>query len=183
MDGPSKLHSAKSLKALHFVMRVLKNGNRNKKSLAYTSLVRPILQYGSACWDPRREGQINATDRVLKKAAQFTDHTKDSDWETLAQRRTTASLCPLFKAYSCEGAWKAIRDRLRRPYYLSRADHVRKIRDRKQRSDNGKYSFLNRSIKNWNELPPEALGTFPCKPKIFRNRVRKVIINGVKSKE
>jgi len=88
----------KAWKALHFVMRVLKKGNRNKKSLACTSLVRPILEYGSACWDPCREGQINALGRVQKKAAQFTNHTKDSDWETLAQRRTIARLCALFKA-------------------------------------------------------------------------------------
>jgi len=29
-------------------MRVLKKGNRNTKSLAYISLVRPGLEYGSA---------------------------------------------------------------------------------------------------------------------------------------
>jgi len=160
-------------------MRVLKKGNRNTKSLAHTSLVSPSLQYGSACWDPCR-GQINASDRVQTKAVQFTNRTKDSDWETLAQRRTTARLSALCKAYSGERAWKAIGDRLRRPYYLSRVDHVRKIRDRKQRTGIGKYSFVNRTIKNWNQLPAEALGTFPCKPKIFRKRVRKAIINGVK---
>jgi len=55
-----------------------------------------------------------------------------------------------------------------------------KIRDRKQRTDNRKHYFVNRTIKNWNHLPAEALGTFPCKPKIFRNRVRKAIINRVK---
>ena len=33
-------------KALHFTMRILKKGNSNTKSLAYTSLVRPILEYG-----------------------------------------------------------------------------------------------------------------------------------------
>jgi hypothetical protein len=33
------------------------------------------------------------------KAAQFTNHTKDSDRETLAQRRTIARLCVLFKFY------------------------------------------------------------------------------------
>jgi len=64
--------------------------------------------------------------------------------------------------------------------YLSRVDHVRKIMNRKQRTDIGKYSFVNRTIKNWNQLPAEALGTFPCKPKIFKNRVRKAIIKGVK---
>ena len=46
------------------------------------SLVRSILEYGSARWDSWKEGQINALDRVEKTPAQFTNHTKDSDWET-----------------------------------------------------------------------------------------------------
>jgi len=57
-----------------------------------------------------------ALDRVLKKDAQFTNHTKDSDWETLAQRRTITRWCELFKAFFGERAWKATRDRLWRPY-------------------------------------------------------------------
>ena len=84
------------------------------------------------------------------------------------------------KAYPGERAWKAIRGRLRRAYCLSRADHFRKIRYRKQRTAIEKYSFVNRTIKNWNQLPVEALGTVPFKPKICRRRVRKAIINGVK---
>jgi len=35
-------------------------------------------------------------------------------------------------------------------------------------------------VKNWNQLPAEALGTFLCKLKIFRKKVRKSIINGEK---
>jgi len=42
-------------------------------------------------------------------------------------------------------------------------------------TDIGKYSFVNRTFKNWNQLPAETLRTFPCKHKIFRNRVRKAI--------
>jgi hypothetical protein len=42
-----------------------------------------------------------------------------------------------------------------------------KIKDRKQRTDIAKFSFVNGTIKNWNQLPAEALGTFPCKPKIL----------------
>jgi len=53
-------------------------------------LVRPILEYGTACWVPCREGDINALDPVQMKAAQFASHKKDSDCETLAQRRTMA---------------------------------------------------------------------------------------------
>ena len=114
-----------------------------------------------------------------EEIAQFSNHTKDSDRKTLTQRRTIARFCALFKGQSGEWAWKTIRKRLRRLYYLSRVDHVPKIRD-KQRKGIGKYSFVNRTIKNRNQLPAEALATFLCKPKFFRNGVRKAIINGVK---
>jgi hypothetical protein len=42
----------KAWRALHFVMRIVKRGNKNTKSLAYTSLVRPIPEYGTAFWEP-----------------------------------------------------------------------------------------------------------------------------------
>ena len=42
--------------------------------------------------------------------------------------------------------------------------------------DIGKYSFVNRTIQHWNQLPAEVLGTLPYKPIIFKKRVRKVII-------
>jgi len=99
---------------------------------------------------------------------------KDSDWETLAQCRAIARLCALFEACRGEPAWKAIRE----AYCLSRVDHVRKIRDRKQRTGIGKYFFVNSTIKNWNQLPAETLGNFTCKPETFRNSVRKTIIDG-----
>jgi hypothetical protein len=35
---------------------------------------------------------------------------------------------------------------------LSRGDHNRKIRSRKQKTDIGKYSFVNSTIQLWNEI-------------------------------
>jgi hypothetical protein len=130
---------------------------------------------GAACWDPYREGQIYALDRVQKKAAKFAYHMSESNWETLLQRRKIAHICALFKAYSGEQAWKFIDDGLQWPNYLSRFDHDWKIRNRRQRTDIGKYSFLNRTFRLWNQLPAEILRTLPCKPCAFRKRVRKVI--------
>jgi hypothetical protein len=156
-------------------MRILKKGKRNTKRLAYMSLVGPILEYGAACWDPYREGQITALDRVQKKEAEFAHHTNSWNWETLASRRKLSRICTLFKPYSGERAWKAIGDRLQRPHYLSRVDHERKIRSRRQRADIGKYSFVNRTIQDWNQLPAEALGILPCKLKSLKKRVRKEI--------
>jgi len=106
----------KAWKALHFTMRIIKKGNSNTKSLAYMSLVRPILEYGVACWDPYREGQISALDRVQKKAVKFAHHTSSSNWEILASCRKLSRVCALFKAYSGERSWKAIGDRLQRPH-------------------------------------------------------------------
>ena len=161
-------------KALHFKMRILKEGNSNTKSLAYMSPVRPILEYGAACWDPYREGQIIALDRVQKKAAKFAHHRNSPNWETLASRRKLPCICALFKAYSGERAWKPTGDRLQRPHYLSRVDHQRKISSRRQRTDIGKYSFVNRNIQHWNQLPAEVLGILPCKQITFKKRAKKV---------
>jgi hypothetical protein len=165
----------KAWKALHFVMRILKKGNNNTKHLAYTTLVRPILEYGAVCWDPYREGQIGALNRVQRGAAKFANNADQTSWETLAERRMVSRLCALFKAYTGGMAWKAIGDRLPRPFYLSREDHNLKIRTRKQRTDIGKYSFVNRTISNWNKLPADLLATFPFKLNTFRNRVKKVV--------
>jgi len=165
----------KAWKALHFTMRILRKGNSNTKSLAYVSLVRPNLEYGAACWDPYREGKINALDRVQKKVAKFVHHKISPNWESLASRRKVSRLCALYKAYCGERAWKDKGDSFKRPHYLSRVDHVRKIRTRRQRTDIVKYSFVNRTIGDWNQLPAEVLKTLPCNPTTFRKRLRKVI--------
>jgi hypothetical protein len=98
-----------------FTMRILKKGNSNTKSLAYMSLVLPILEYWAACWDPYIEGQKSALDRVQKKRPNFDYHTNSSKWETLASRRKLFRLCALFKSHSGERAWMAIGERLKRP--------------------------------------------------------------------
>ena len=85
-------------------------------------------------------------------------------------------ICALFKSYSGERAWKAIGDRLQRPHYLSWVEHVRKIRSRRQRTDIGKYSFVNRTNEDWNQLPAEVLGALPCKQNTLKKRVKKAII-------
>jgi len=49
-------------------MHTLKKGNNSTKRLAYTALVRPMLEYGAVCWDPYREGQVSVLNRVQKRA-------------------------------------------------------------------------------------------------------------------
>ena len=160
-------------------MHNLKKGNSNAKRLAYTALVRPILEYESVCWDPHRGGQVRTLNRVQKRAAKIAKVKNELGLDTLGQRRMMARLCTLFKAYTGEPAGKAIGERLLRPCYLSRDDHNYKIRTRKERTDVGKFYFTNRTIRKWNQLPAELLAPYPCNLKLFRKRVKKVIIKMV----
>ena len=68
-------------------------------------------------------------------------------------------------------------DRLLNLCYLSREDHNQKIKTRKQGTDVGKYSFINKTIKSWNQLPAGILASFPCKLNTFRKRVKNVVIS------
>jgi len=80
----------------------------------------------------------------------------------------------LSKAYTSRRAWKAIGDGLLKPCYLSTGNHNRKIRTKKQRTYVEKYSFVNRTIKSWNQLPAGSLVSFACKLNTFRKRVLNV---------
>ena len=67
-------------------MHILKKGNNNMKRLAYTALVRPVLEYGAVCWDPYREGQVSTLNWVQRRAAKFANNINVGDgklWYTV----------------------------------------------------------------------------------------------------
>jgi hypothetical protein len=68
----------KTWKALHFIVLILKRGNNKTKHLAYTALVRPILEYRAGCWDPCREDKESALNRVQNRAAKFANNINES---------------------------------------------------------------------------------------------------------
>ena len=120
------------------------------------------------------QGRSDKCSRPVQNiAAKFVHHSRGSDWEALAQRRKIVCKCALYKAYTGEMAWKAIGDSLQTPSYLSRVDHHWKIRARKQRTDTGKYSFVNMSITDWNQLPEGAIRNSHGKTRIFKTRLGK----------
>jgi hypothetical protein len=121
-----------------------------------------------------RQGILNCARQGAKESGQFCTPQERIELGSL-DRAQLARLCALFKAYTGERAWKAVGNRLQTPCYLSRGDHGKKIRSRKQRTDIGKYSFVNRTIQLWNQLPEDALGALSCIPSSFRKGVRKVI--------
>ena len=69
------------------------------KAQAYTSLVRPVLEYGSSAWDPYRMYQKNWLEQLQRRAARFATKTYSRqegcviqvlnylNWPTLEHRR------------------------------------------------------------------------------------------------
>jgi hypothetical protein len=162
-------HKMWLLKVIHIGCSLLLRWRKNLIS-SVLAFYTPRSSHGKS-----QVGQVSALNRVQKRATKFANNINESGWETLAQRRLIARICALFKAYTEERTWKAIGNRLLKPCYLSRGDHNRKIRTRKERTEVGKYSFVNRTITSWNQLPPSLLASFPCKLNTFRKRVRNVV--------
>jgi hypothetical protein len=80
----------------------------------------------------------------------------------------------LFRAYLGYKAWVDIKRRLYMPTYYGRGDHRFKIKLRQQLTDVGKFSFLNRTIVDWNELPAAAFEGSPLNLCRFKRNLRKL---------
>ena len=105
--------SKKAYQRLGFVRRNLKGAPKRSKSTAYTSLIRPAMEYASPIWDPYLQKDISTLERVQRKAARWVkgDYTqqssvtamlKDLQWESLAARRKSAKLCMFHKIHNSE---------------------------------------------------------------------------------
>jgi len=58
-------------RVLNFVRRNIYQCTSEVKSLAYTSLIRPHLEYASAAWDPYTARDSHQLDKVQRRAARF----------------------------------------------------------------------------------------------------------------
>ena len=61
--------------------------------------------------------------RVQMKVAQFTNKTKDSDWENLAGRRTITCLCTILQSILWGMGLATYMQQVEKQYYLSRVGH------------------------------------------------------------
>ena len=102
-----KAHSTRQ-----FLQRTLSHCDRGSKSQAYTTFVRPIVEYASTVWDPHQwnKSQTNHIEAVQNKAARFvcndwrrtssvTAMRQHLEWLTLQERRAKARMCMMHKIY------------------------------------------------------------------------------------
>ena len=145
----------KANQTLGFIKRNIRVHNRDLKSTAYKTLVRPQLEYASTVWSPHTDQDIGKLESVQRRAARWVTRDyrqtssvstmlQDLNWRTLDQRRIDSRLVLLYKV-----TYDLIRNT--RP---SSRNHSYAYRQITTLRDYYKYTFFPRTIIHWNALPP-----------------------------
>ena len=152
---------------LHLISRNLRSCPRAARIVAYTTLVRPKLEYSSTVWDPHTKDDINILERVNRRAARlvFNKSWKQQDvsptallkqlgWQQLEDRRKHQRLVMLYKIANQYVAIPP--SKLVSPGRTTRG-HSRKFQTIRTTCDKVKYSYFPRTIPDWNRLPDEVV--------------------------
>jgi Reverse transcriptase (RNA-dependent DNA polymerase)/Endonuclease-reverse transcriptase len=177
-------------KHIGFVYRNLRGTSVKTKDVAYKTLIRPKLEYCSSVWDPYTLEMVNELERVQKLAArrvtgQFRSWrveeenpiagaklVNDMGWKELSVRRKTDRLCAMYSVQHGSRGWAELNSLTQKATYLGRNDHDLKLRVVGSNLDVGKYSFLNRTVRDWNGLPSDIV--MVESRKLFRKEVEKL---------
>ena len=95
--------SAKANRTIGFLRRNIHSCPKEVKAAAYTTLVRPSIEYASSVWDPYTRNNIHQLEAIQRRAARFvynnfydrepgvvTSMISRLQWESLEQRRAKA---------------------------------------------------------------------------------------------
>ena len=147
-----------------FLRRNLKVSNKStKKSSAYLSLVRPILEYCCTVLSPYTQDYINKLEMVQGRVARYvtnryhntssvTSMLEHLEWESLELRRVKCQLTMLFEIIN--NLVDIPPDQyLTETSTRTRSHHSHKFRHVPASSDYFKNSFFPRTIVLWNSLP------------------------------
>ena len=158
---------SKANRTLGVVRRNLKQCPRDIKAKAYSSIVRPKLEYAASVWDPFTDTNVNALEAVQRRAARFVCNTYSRDasvtslltqlqWPSLAQRRAQSRLAMLHRILN--GTVDIACDSLvARPAKPSRFGHSKQLERIQCSKDCYKYSFIPRTVVQWNNLPQDVV--------------------------
>ena len=151
--------------------RNLWNFPKKVKEIAYTTIVRPKLEYACAALDPYLQNHTASLERVQRKAARFcsnnyhptssvTDMLHELGWTTLELRRTMTQLALLYKMNRGQIDVDTETHLNPNTELRTRASHQYRyivyIQDKATKNTHF-YSFFPRTIRHWNSLPAEIV--------------------------
>ena len=153
---------AKATKTLNFLKRNLSNCSRKVKKLAYLTMVRPLMEYASAVWDPYYNSKIQL--EKVCRAAQwiYNDYSRFSSvsamvsklsWPFLETHRKISRLQVLHKALYHQLAISI-------PLTINESNQIiPPITMPSSSTRSYQNSYFSRTIKEWNTLPLNIIDT------------------------
>ena len=154
----------KANNTLAFLRRNIGTCPQSAKERAFTTFVRPTIEYAAAVWDPPTQRNINALERVQRKGAIFVmnNYRKTSSvtsmmsqlgWEELRLRRARIKTILLFKIVN------NLVDIPPEPFLIptgaiTRGHSIRFLQPH-TRTITMQYSFFPSAIRTWNTLPQQ----------------------------
>ena len=124
----------------------------------FTSRVRPILEYGNVIWNPRLIRDIDAVERVQRRATKtvpgistmsYSDRLRTLRLPSLVYRRARGDMIETYKLL--HNVW------LRRDSSTRTRGHSLKMEKRRCQTRMRQHCFSNRVINNWNSLPESII--------------------------
>ena len=172
-------------KLLGLLRRNLSTCDRRVKEAAYLGLVRSLLEYASRAWDPYTDNLSNEIEKILRRAARFvtsdyqnyelgsvTKLLEELGWKSLKNRRKVNRLCLLKKGLDKNAT--QLLDDLSKPVKRTRHMHNSYYITINARTNIFKFSFVPRTVKDWDSLPRSAVEI--VEDVKFRNYLLSVIL-------
>lgn len=158
------------------------------KEAAYMSLVRPLIEYASCAWDPHTEQLIAEVEKIQRRAARFVLSDYESyepgsmsmmlkrlGWPPLKLRRQMDRVI-LFNKGLNNLASLPFLELLKKPTRRSRHTHGEHYIPLSARTNLYKYSFLPKTLINWNNLP-QSIIDLSTNPGAFRDSIASYYCN------
>ena len=151
----------KAQQTLGVISRTLNKCPTHIKSITYTTVVRPILEYASVSWNPHCLKHIKTLERIQRRAARFCTQNssrepgtviqflKDLQWDNLQTRRKVKRLSIIYKMEH-----NLIDIPL--DYYIQHNNRSSRKHDSHSANKFGN-SFFPTTVKERNSLPPNTV--------------------------
>ena len=180
--------TAKAQRSLNMLRRNLSGCSQETKARAYTSMVRPILEYAGCVWDPYHKYHIKAVEAVQRRAARFVCRNYDYEadvkamvtalgWRTLQERRFISRQCMLYKAIHGLAACN-IPSYFPKSSGTTRTSHNQQHVTPKARIEMYGYSYFPRTIRTWNILPAGIVELPKIDCDIFKTELQRAFNDG-----
>lgn len=165
---------------LGFLRRNLKNCPQRLKKMSYVTLIRSMLEYSSPVWDPHLRKDVDAVERVQRRAARWisqdydtrssvTSMLSDLGLEELEKRRQDARVILMYKIIHGHVAVIPEDLNIEMADARTRASHMFKLKLPYCKTTESRQSFVARTVPTWNRLPAsvaEAGSVQACKSQL-----------------